>query len=187
MLVWAALALIALVLVGVSLLFVGTTLFFLSDIFLRFFHRYAYFVPSRARAVGVAFERISALRRRFFYELGSGDGRVLRLAARRFPHLDPVIGYELNPVLVALSRFLNIITRSRAKVRRQDFFSIRLMNDSLVYFFLMPTVIASLKPTLTSLKRATVVSYGFDVPYLVSYLTQTIPGSPFSVYVYEIP
>lgn len=184
--VWVALALIVFVLVGASLLIIGTTIFFLFDIFLQVFHRYAYFVPSRASEVSAAFERVPALHRQVFYELGSGDGRVLRLAARRFSHLDPVIGYELNPVLVALSRFLNIMTRSRAEVRRQDFFSVSSMNDSLIYFFLTPAVIASLKPIFALLKHATIVSYGFHVPYLASRLVQTIPGSPFPIYVYEI-
>jgi hypothetical protein len=67
--------------------------------------RGAPYVPSHRRFVRLAFTQLYKLSDKdVLVDLGSGDGVVLRLAAERGAK---AIGYELNPILVALSRFLS--------------------------------------------------------------------------------
>ena len=67
--------------------------------------RGAPYVPSHRRFVRIAFTELYPLSKDdVLVDLGSGDGIVLRLAAEKGAR---AIGYELNPILVLLSRFLS--------------------------------------------------------------------------------
>jgi hypothetical protein len=66
--------------------------------------RGAPYVPSRRRDVKKAFTELYPLGPNdLLVDIGSGDGIVLREAARRGAH---AVGYELNPLLVGLSQWL---------------------------------------------------------------------------------
>lgn len=63
------------------------------------------YVPSHRREAEKAFEVLRPLSKKdFLVDLGSGDGVILRLAARKGAK---AIGYELNPLLVFVSRLLS--------------------------------------------------------------------------------
>lgn len=63
------------------------------------------YVPSHRREAEKAFEVLWPLSKKdLLVDLGSGDGVILRLAARKGAK---AIGYELNPLLVLLSRLLS--------------------------------------------------------------------------------
>jgi predicted RNA methylase len=67
--------------------------------------RGAPYVPSRTRYINEAFNELYPLDiRDTLVDIGSGDGVVLRQAARRGAR---AIGYELNPALVLISRLLS--------------------------------------------------------------------------------
>lgn len=87
-------------LVGVTILLFGLVVF-----------RGAPYVPSQKRCVRQAFDGLCPLSAKdVLVDVGSGDGIVLRLASERGA---TAIGYELNPLLVLISRFLS---RHDAKV-----------------------------------------------------------------------
>lgn len=67
--------------------------------------RGAPYVPSQRRFVRQAFtKKLYELGEKdVLLDLGSGDGIILRLAAHRGAR---AIGYEVNPILIAISRFL---------------------------------------------------------------------------------
>jgi len=80
--------------VGVAILLFGLIVF-----------RGAPYVPSQKRYVRQAFDELYPLGiRDVLVDVGSGDGIVLRLAAERGAQ---AIGYELNPLLVIISRWLS--------------------------------------------------------------------------------
>src|SRR5579864_7624013 len=54
-------------------------------------------------------------------ELGSGDGRILRAAAKRGIK---AVGYELNPLLVMYAKFRNWPHRRLAQTRLRNFWQI---------------------------------------------------------------
>lgn len=67
-------------------------------------------------------------------ELGSGDGRILRLAAERGIR---VIGYELNPLLVIYSRLQTWKYRHLVSVRMANYWHGKLPPTDGIYVFLL--------------------------------------------------
>jgi SAM-dependent methyltransferase len=67
--------------------------------------RGAPYVPSHHRQVERAFDDLYPVGDKdVVVDIGSGDGIILRLASKKGAR---AIGYELNPILVAVSRFLS--------------------------------------------------------------------------------
>lgn len=63
------------------------------------------YVPSKRKDIAVAFDQLYKLTPAdIVVDIGSGDGIVLREVSRRGAH---AIGYELHPLLVAISKFLS--------------------------------------------------------------------------------
>jgi hypothetical protein len=97
--------------------------------------RGAPYVPSHRRQVERAFDDLYKLGEKdVMVDAGSGDGIVLRLAARRGAG---AIGYELNPILVGLSRFLSR-RDTKTQVHLADFWRVKLPAETtLVYGFMV--------------------------------------------------
>lgn len=67
-------------------------------------------------------------------ELGSGDGRVARLAAKRGVN---VIGYELNPILVIVSKAVTWRYRKRVKIIWGNYWSREWPKADAIFVFLI--------------------------------------------------
>ena len=95
--------------------------------------RGAPYVPTHRREIIRAFDELYPLSATdVLVDIGSGDGVVLREAAKRGAR---AIGYELNPVLVVLSRFLSRRYRG-VEVRLADMWLTPLPDDTtIVYAF----------------------------------------------------
>lgn len=96
-------------------------------------------------------------------DLGCGDGRVLFRLKKIFPQVT-MIGYERQWWLWLWTKF-----RARGTgviIRRDSFYDADLANVSVVYCFLLHSVMAKVEKMLrTKLKKgATVYSYGFSFP-----------------------
>lgn len=59
------------------------------------------YLPTFSKQTDAAFELLALKRGQTLLELGCGDGRVLKVAAR---HGYKAVGYELNPILVLYAR-----------------------------------------------------------------------------------
>jgi cyclopropane fatty-acyl-phospholipid synthase-like methyltransferase len=99
------------------------------------------------------------------YDLGSGDGRVLIIAAREFGACG--IGIEVGPVQVVLSRlmfFLNGIS-SRVRVKRANFYRTDLNEADIVFAYLTSSHAPRLQEQFErQLKNgARVVTISFDL------------------------
>lgn len=70
------------------------------------------------------------------YELGSGDGRILRAAYVYRP--GKIVWYELSPRLVWYSRFLNSLRKERIVYKREDLFQQDLSDADVIFCFLLP-------------------------------------------------
>lgn len=101
----------------------------------------------------------------YLIDLGSGDGRVVREAARRFGARG--MGVELDPELVARSSDLARRDGVADKVSfvRQDLFETDLSQASVVTMYLLPAVNLKLRPRLLSLLKpgTRIVSHDFDM------------------------
>jgi hypothetical protein len=95
--------------------------------------RGAPYVPSHRKEVVRAFDELYKVNSKdVVVDVGSGDGIILRLASRRGAR---AIGYELNPALVLISRFLSR-GDARVKVVLSDFWLTPIDNQTtLVYGF----------------------------------------------------
>ena len=97
-------------------------------------------------------------------DLGSGNGKVLRLAA---PFVKQAIGYEINPMLLCWSKWL-LSCHQNIQVRLADFRWIKLPPETTVlYVFCVrsskPAIIKLIQHHLKRTKRTLIlISYGFE-------------------------
>ncbi len=100
----------------------------------------------------------------FVIDLGSGDGRIVILAAARYGAKG--LGVEIDPALVARSRenAARVKVADRADFRVQDLFQTDLSRASIVTMYLLPDVNMALRPTLLGLKPGTrITSHDWDM------------------------
>ncbi len=73
------------------------------------------------------------------YDLGSGDARILIEAARRNKKIAKLIGVEINPFAIMISKiFLKISGfESRIEIRRQNLFKTDLKDADVIFVFLL--------------------------------------------------
>jgi SAM-dependent methyltransferase len=97
-------------------------------------------------------------------DLGSGDGRIVITAAKRFGARG--LGVELSPQLVDKSRdnARRAGVADRAEFRVQDLFETDLSQASVITMYLLPDVNLQLRPKLLALKPGTrIVSHDWDL------------------------
>jgi SAM-dependent methyltransferase len=97
-------------------------------------------------------------------DLGSGDGRTVIMAAKRFGARAQ--GIEYNPDMVALSQRTAAKegVQGRAEFVRGDIFEIDFAKANVVTMYLLPTLNAKLRPKILDMKPGTrVVSHQFDM------------------------
>lgn len=96
-------------------------------------------------------------------DLGSGDGRLLKDIAINYKMHS--VGYELNPLLVVLSKLITIRHRSFVKIIFADFWKQDIPSDTdFVYVFLLPRYMQKLRQKIESEidHSVTVITYAFE-------------------------
>ncbi len=103
-------------------------------------------------------------RRDYVIDLGSGDGRIVILAARRFGARG--LGVEIVPDLVrrSVSNAQRAGVSRRVEFREQDLFTTDLSAATVITMYLLPEVNLQLRPGLLALKPGTrIVSHDWDM------------------------
>jgi SAM-dependent methyltransferase len=100
------------------------------------------------------------------YDLGSGDGRIVILAAQKFgAH---AVGVELDSNLYAESsaRILKLGLQGRAQILHENMFEVNVRHATVVTLYLLTAVNERLRPMLERQLRsgARIVSHDFQVP-----------------------
>jgi SAM-dependent methyltransferase len=145
------------------------------------------YVPSQSKRAKKILESADLKKNGIFYELGSGDGRVSRFAAKHFGQ--KAYGIEVNPFLVWYSNLLTKIQNVKnVKFVKKNIFDVDYSNTDTLYIFLMPKLISELRPKLEKelQKGSTVISHGFKVEGWDKKLVKTLEGKPFFTYYYQI-
>jgi SAM-dependent methyltransferase len=126
------------------------------------------------------------------YDLGSGDGRVLIAAAKKYRI--KAVGFEVDPGLVKLARE-NIQQENLellVEVRHQDFMTADLSSASIVTLYLSHDGNQALKPILMHQLEpgARILSYTFDMGDWPPKITESYrdgAGDVHTLYSWEIP
>lgn len=121
------------------------------------------FVPTLKKRAEDAFELLDLKSGETLLELGSGDGRILRLAAKKGIK---GIGYELNPLLVWYSRLRNWRYRKLISFKCRNFWHVELPESDAIYTFLLDKYMDKLDKKIIQEKQKSVklVSFAFKIP-----------------------
>lgn len=120
------------------------------------------YLPTQKKQVEVGLDLLDLKKGQTFYELGSGDGRVLKRAAVRGYNC---VGYELNPLLYIFSRIYTWKYRKNVKIVWGDFWKADLASADGIFVFLLDKYMAKLdKKIISSKKPVRLVSYAFQIP-----------------------
>lgn len=106
----------------------------IAALFLLTVVRGAPYVPTHRRQLQQAFKKVYPLSDKdLLIDIGSGDGVVLRQAAKQGAH---ALGYEINPVLVIVSRVLSRRFGKKITVKLADFWFAKFpAQTTIVYTF----------------------------------------------------
>jgi len=146
------------------------------------------YVPTTNKQTAALLALIKPKRKSKILELGCGDGRFLRLAAKQY-HCSG-LGIDINPVVLLKARILSKIQKlTHIEFENRNIFKQSLAGYDLLYLFLMPKLLAKLAPLLKKeMKPSTlVVSHGFKIPSCDKYITRVIQSHPFDSYFYRFP
>lgn len=126
------------------------------------------FLPTLRASTAEALDLLDLKPGQTLLELGSGDGRVLREAAKRGIR---AIGYELNPVLVIWTKVVNWKYRRLITVHWGNYWRTPLPVTDGIYVFLLQkymkkldTKIAQDKLAWHTKKPLRLVSFAFEIP-----------------------
>lgn len=97
------------------------------------------------------------------YELGSGDGSFLIVAAEEFGA--KVVGIEIDPLRYFISKIRVTFSRSKVKVYNSNFFNVSFHDATIIYAYLVPKALNKLIPKLKKeLKPGTkFISYRYQM------------------------
>ena len=125
----------------------------------------AVFVPTPYDVVERMFQEAEVKKTDVVVDLGSGDGRYVIAAAKKFGC--KAIGYEIDTKLVEQSR--EAVSKEHlgalATIEHKDIFTVDLSGADVVTVFLYPELMARLVPQFEKLKPGSrIVSHQFDIP-----------------------
>ena len=145
------------------------------------------FVPTPADAVTAMLKLADVKKDDVVYDLGSGDGRIVITAARRYGARG--VGIDIDPARIAEgernARAADV--SKRVRFVRQDLFDADIGGATVVTLYLLPRLNQRLRPKLLAELRpgTRVVSYGFDMGDWAPDRTVDVGSS--AVYLWVIP
>jgi len=122
--------------------------------------RGAPYVPTLDRQARAALELLNLKPGQTLLELGSGDGKVLVLAARAGL---TVVGVELNPFLVAVSWLRTWHYRKQVRIIWGDMWRVHWPECDGVFTFLLDRFMPKLDTRMQKVKKP-LVSFAFKIP-----------------------
>ncbi len=117
-------------------------------------------------------------------DLGSGDGRLLRAAAKSGAR---GIGYEINPLMVLISRIVCWRYRRLVTIHLANMWQIQLPPSDVIYVFLLDKWMAKLDAKISReiTKPTLLISYIFEIPARQpikhtpnTFIYEYLPGAP---------
>lgn len=120
------------------------------------------YLPTQKKQVEAGLDLLGLKKGQTFYELGSGDGRVLRRAAERGYNC---VGYEINPILYFFSIIITWKHRANVRIVFGDFWKADLSPADGIFVFLLDKYMDKLDKKILSIKKPIkLASYAFMIP-----------------------
>lgn len=123
------------------------------------------YVPTPQEVVDEMLSLANVKKDDMLYDLGSGDGRIVITAAKKFGTRG--VGIDINPERIAEAQqnAKEAGVTDKVKFMQQDLFEADIKNASVVTLYLLPSINLKLRPKLwKDLKPGTrVVSHSFDM------------------------
>jgi 16S rRNA A1518/A1519 N6-dimethyltransferase RsmA/KsgA/DIM1 with predicted DNA glycosylase/AP lyase activity len=123
------------------------------------------YLPTLRRQRETALDLLDLKPGQILLELGSGDGRMMRAAAKRDLF---VVGYELNPLLVLISYLITWHYRKQVKIVWGNFWSARWPKADGVYTFLLDKYMEKLDAKIKASAK--------NRPFKLASFTFLVPG-----------
>lgn len=146
------------------------------------------YVPTKNRLAEEILQEVKFKKNGLFVELGSGDGRIIRTAVKKYQLRG--LAVDINTLLIIWSRFLARLDRidKRISFANKNILSVDLSGTDYLYLFLFPELIDKLIPNFKKqLKRGTIIiSHGFPVKGYEKKLFKKVPRNTFPTYYYRI-
>ena len=121
------------------------------------------YLPTLRSQQEIALDLLGLKKGQTLLELGCGDGKVMRAAAQRGYK---VIGVEINPILVVISRLRTYKYKKHCKVIWGNYWDMELPECDGIYVFLIDKYMSKLDKKISKSKLGTVklASYAFQIP-----------------------
>ena len=147
----------------VAVVTIAVLLVSLSIIVVSPITRGAMFHPSARIRVRTALDHLPMEKDQYLVDVGCGDGRVLREAAKRYG--SRCRGYEVNPLLFCIA-WIGSLGRPRVTVRCRNFWNEDLGEADVVFCYLFPDIMPKLAKKLEGELKpgCRVVSCNFPLP-----------------------
>lgn len=106
------------------------------------------FVPTSRKTAKKMVEMADIKRTDIVYDLGSGDGRLLLLAAKQLPK--KIVGIEINLFLVLLTKLISLFSPQKSLINCKwgNFWGTPLYDADIVFVYLLPWKMDALKQKL---------------------------------------
>lgn len=167
------------------LIFLILSVVYISTLFFSAHYKVPY-VGSKRHKIRALLQEVNPQPGTIFYDLGSGDGRIVREAADHFKL--NATGFEINPMLVWFSKFRAKQAHSDAQFIRANILNVELEKAEIIYTFLLTFMLEDMTHKFLSecSKGTVIISHGFKIPKLNSKLYKTVEDKPFPTYYYRL-
>lgn len=125
----------------------------------------SYWIPTHALAIERVVKEVKARKGRNFYDLGSGDARLIEAVAKGTNSRST--GVEIDPVKWLLSTArIRLKGLKRAKILRANFYKTDLSAADIIFCYLPNRTLEKLEPKIKKLHGKTIICYRIKFPNL---------------------
>lgn len=145
------------------------------------------YVPTNGKFVEEILEEAKLKKGQTFVELGSGDGRIIREAVKKYGVKG--VGVEIHLLLIWYSRLMSKYQNLKnIEFLQKNFFKVDLKKTDVLFLFLLPKTLTKLKEKiLKECKKGTlIISHGFKIEGFEKYLIKKQERKLFPTYFYRI-
>ncbi|PIT94362.1 hypothetical protein COT98_04045 [Candidatus Falkowbacteria bacterium CG10_big_fil_rev_8_21_14_0_10_39_9] len=149
------------------------------------FRGFAPFFAANSQVINLATDNIKPTKDQVVYELGAGTANFLKAVEAKYPETK-LIGIEYSLFTYLRTKAKLKALQSKIELRREDLYQTNLSDASIVYCYLIPTMMPKLSEKIQKEchKGTVIISYIFSIPGLS--MRKTIQTKGGNIYFYEV-